>query len=280
MKLFHVYEDWTVEELPRCFYVGKGDDQRVLKLKRSCRHTDIVKMFGQERRIVLTSADEMKIFEAERQHIILRHTHPNDPEYNGIGCNMTSGGQGNSGRIILPETKAKISAAKKGKRPNKIWSNAEREAMSIRMSALHKNKKISDQHRTILKKRMENADIKNEMIAKVTKAIHEKYENVEFKTHVLNTRARGISAKKSSLTEEQVVRMRLEWIELDTSLRGSKRKFAQHWSKIAQISTVAVNAIVTYKTWKHVTPIVDLLESEIPVSASPKTGYIEAFGSI
>src|SRR5260221_3103689 len=100
MKQFHVYEDWTLEEVPRCFYVGKGDDDRVIRLKRNEHHTEVATHFGQRREVVFSSENELEAFDYERVLIKELHVHPRDPEYNGIGCNRTLGGQGNSGRVV------------------------------------------------------------------------------------------------------------------------------------------------------------------------------------
>ena len=165
MQQWHVYEDWTLEEAPRCFYVGKGNDDRVEKLKRSnCYHREISSELGQCRVVVASSSNEDQILEIERKIISERHTYVKDPEYNGIGCNLTKGGQGNSGRVVTLETRQKISQSKLCKTPNRIWTQEDRNAVSERMSRLHKGKKLTDDHLNILKERMANPDIKKEMM--------------------------------------------------------------------------------------------------------------------
>jgi hypothetical protein len=253
MKQFHVYEDWTLEEQPRCFYVGKGDDDRVAKLQRNRHLTDVVSLIGHERRIVLSTFDENEALDFERRLIVERHTHPKDPDYNGIGCNRTLGGQGNSGRIVSDETKKKISESKKGKTSNKIWSQEERDATSKRMSILHKGKTISAEHKEILHQRMSDPEIKSAMIEKVTISIRNKYENDEvFRQHIANTRVRGEKAGRSAFTEIDVRQMRIEWEQLDHSVRGSQRKFCLRWAEVKNVTKEAVYSIVKRKTWKHV----------------------------
>ena len=122
MKMFHVYEDWTTELEPRCFYVGKGDDSRVAKLKRfNEHHLNVVSSLGQKRVVVFSTIDEKATFELERKLIKERHTYLKDPEFNGIGCNRTLGGQGPAGRTMSEETKKKLSIAKSGVPSNKVW---------------------------------------------------------------------------------------------------------------------------------------------------------------
>lgn len=253
MKTFYTYEDWTLESTPRCFYVGKGDDDRVIKLKRNKEHGEIVCLFGHNRVIVLTTLDESAALDLERKLIKKRHTHLRDPEYNGIGCNKTLGGQGNSGRIVSEETCRKISEAKKGKHPNKIWTQSERDATSARMSLLHKGKKISDSHKQVLKDRMADQVIKGDMIVKVSKALNEKYQNdPEFYQHIVETRARGEKHEHAHFTEHDVRTMRLEWERLDRSHRGSTKIFCECWASVGQSTCEAVYAIVTRKSWKHI----------------------------
>lgn len=258
MKTFYVYEDWTLEPCPRCFYVGKGDYNRVKKLTRNNDHQMIVDTYGQQRKIVLETSDEIEALNHEKKLIHDRHTHKNDVNYNGIGVNKTYGGQGNSGRIVTKETCDKISKAKKGKKSNKIWSKEEREATSKRMSSLHKGKKISEEHKEKLRKRMQNSNIKQEMILKVTNKIRQKLKDPKFRKHIIETRARGENSY-SSIKESDVKQMRLEWKNIDLSIKGNKhigqspsRKFCQDWANRLGVTSQAIYAIVTMKTWKHI----------------------------
>lgn len=258
MKQFHVYEDWTLEGTPRCFYVGKGDDDRIVRSKRNAQHSQIVKELGFDRRIVLTTESETLTFDEERRLIIERHTHPGDPEYNGIGCNMTLGGQGNSGRIVSTETRTKISAAKKGKTPNKVWTQEERDATSHRMSLLHKGKTISEEHKEALRQRMADPDIKCAMIEKVTQSIRKKYATDEiFRETIKATRVRGEKCKTSKLSTEIVQNIRCEWSALNYQRQsdtrpGITKSFCEKWAQALNVTTVAIYGVIMRRTWKHV----------------------------
>lgn len=235
MKTFYTYEDWTQEATPRCFYVGKGDADRVAKPQRNHQHASVIVELGFDRRIVLTTEIETQALDLERRLIAERHTHPKDPEYNGIGCNRTLGGQGNSGRIVSEETCRKISASKKGKRPNKAWTQAERDALSARMSVLHRGKKISNEHRAVLVARMADPDIKACMVEKVSRALNEKYQNdPAFKKRILETRARG--EQRSNFTESEVLTMRAEWDKLDRFVRGTGTAFCRRWAQTKNVT--------------------------------------------
>ena len=226
--MFYVYEDWTTEETPRCFYVGKGDDSRVARLKRANdRHFKIASVLGQNRRIILSTFDENEALEHEKRLIKECHTHPHDPEYNGIGCNRTTGGQGNAGRIVSLETCKKISDAKKGKHPNKVWTQAERDATSKRMSLLHKGKKLSNEHKMQISARMKR-DI----------ARHGNYT--------------------AKLTVEQVKDLKRAWQEKDLPRRSRLiGSFLSEWSKKLSVSKGTVGSIIGGQRWADVDPGAD-----------------------
>lgn len=253
-RQYHVYEDWTLEDTPRCFYVGKGDDDRLAKLKRqNKRHSDVTQTLGQRRVVVFSTFNENEALDRERTLIQERHVHPRDPEYNGIGCNRTLGGQGNSGRIVTDETRRKISEAKKGKTPNKVWTQAERVATSRRMSELHKGKKLSDEHVEVLRSRMTDPNLKSEMIEKVGDALRKKYQDdPEFYQRVVETRARGEASPTSKFTTEQVIVLRQEWDALDRTIRGTLKEFCLRWAEHYHVTSQAIRMIALRKNWKHV----------------------------
>jgi hypothetical protein len=93
MERLYVYEDWTIEEVPRCFYVGQGYRRRVDKTQRNQFHTNIVNKHGLKRRVVFESIHRSEVDECEMRLIAEHHTYVGDPQYNGIGCNMTRGGE-------------------------------------------------------------------------------------------------------------------------------------------------------------------------------------------
>lgn len=259
MKMWYVYEDWTTEDNPRCYYVGKGDDDRIMKVKRNQHHTNVVSLYGFDRRIVLTTSSEIEALELERKLIVERQTYSKAIDYNGIGCNLTLGGQGNSGRIVTEETCRKISDAKRGKKSTKIWSDAERTATSIRMSNLHKGKRISEEHKSILKARMSDPEIKQDMIDKVSASLKKKYEfDLSFRKRIVETRARGENNPNTPFTEDDVRKMRDEWRQVDKVTKGNRwsgispsSKFCNCWAERFGVTTQAIIAIVTEKTWKH-----------------------------
>ena len=95
MNEWYVYVDHTVDDdVP--FYVGKGNAVRVRGLERNADHTFISTVFGVIREIVIATSVEQLSFDNEIRLITELHTFIDDPEYNGIGCNLTPGGEGHS----------------------------------------------------------------------------------------------------------------------------------------------------------------------------------------
>ena len=91
---YYVYVDRT-EDTGAPFYVGYGNRYRVrCLLKRNRWHTHIAKKHGIVRKTIhaVCSEDEAKALEVKA--IAELHTFVDDPEYNGVGCNLTPGGEG------------------------------------------------------------------------------------------------------------------------------------------------------------------------------------------
>lgn len=92
--MFFVYVDWTLEELPRCFYVGKGLLSRVNQHKRNKKHTNVANKHGFRREIVLVTSLESIALEHEKELILEFRTFES---MSTIACNFTLGGEGKSG---------------------------------------------------------------------------------------------------------------------------------------------------------------------------------------
>jgi hypothetical protein len=96
-RTFYVYEDWTFEAVPRPFYVGKGNDDRIMGEERNQKHTHVVQKHGMVRRVVLATSNEVEAFSTEVRLIVERHTFIRDPLRSSIACNFTKGGDGVAG---------------------------------------------------------------------------------------------------------------------------------------------------------------------------------------
>lgn len=89
---FYVYVDWTNETFPRPFYVGLGSFDRVQKFRRNWSHTSVKKKFGMTRVVAFESDDRLRACNEEICLTKILHTYVEDSEYNGIGANLTPGG--------------------------------------------------------------------------------------------------------------------------------------------------------------------------------------------
>ena len=109
---FKIYVDYTLEKIPRPFYVGKGMNDRVSRIKRNKYHTSIMNKYGIDRRIVFVTNIESEAFIKERQLIAELKTF-----FGGEGCwgaNFTLGGEGPSGRKATLEESIRMSEQRQG----------------------------------------------------------------------------------------------------------------------------------------------------------------------
>jgi hypothetical protein len=110
MSTFYVYVDWTLEDRPRAFYVGKGTTWRLKQKYRNKRHSSIASKHGMRREVVFSTQDEQEAFELECRLIQEHHTYMTKG-----GANYTLGGDGASGAKRSEETKHRMSEALKGR---------------------------------------------------------------------------------------------------------------------------------------------------------------------
>jgi DNA endonuclease I-like protein len=109
----YVYIDWTLEALPRPFYVGQGDRSRVMALKRNQLHADIVTQHGIRREIV-TVTDVVGANLEERRLIAELKTRHNVKGH--WGANKAGGGRGTHGYRFTAEQRQHV----RDSRPNKV----------------------------------------------------------------------------------------------------------------------------------------------------------------
>lgn len=108
MKKFYVYIDYTKEEIPRPFYVGKGRGNRINHIKRNYLHTKIISQFGIERCKVFESDNETEVLQKEIDLIKFYKTYIHDKNASEIACNITFGGEGTSGCHVRSVAKYNI----------------------------------------------------------------------------------------------------------------------------------------------------------------------------
>ena len=153
--MFYVYVDWTIEEVPRPFYVGKGNKNRIKQIIRNRYHTNISNKHGMKREIVLSTLDESSALELEKRLIKDYHTFINDES--GWGANLTLGGEGTSGYKHNEQFRTMMSNRWRGKKKSEESRRKNSESHKGKtfskrgkvpaISAALKGRKFSDEHR-------------------------------------------------------------------------------------------------------------------------------------
>jgi hypothetical protein len=106
---FYVYLHYRLDN-NEPFYVGKGSGYRShSRVGRNQYWHNVVNKYGYRVEIFQTFEDEQEAFDYERDGIAALK------EAGYYLTNLTTGGEGTSGHVTTDETKAKISAAHKGK---------------------------------------------------------------------------------------------------------------------------------------------------------------------
>lgn len=148
----HVYVDWTEESIPRPYYVGIGSLSRTRSTKRNWTHRKTRKLLGHNRTIELSTLDRDKACALERQLIAEFHTFIDDPIYNGIGANLTPGGD-HPGKMSI-STRRKMSESRMGERNPNWGGNKITDETRRRMSEAARNRPpISEKTRQRLRAR-------------------------------------------------------------------------------------------------------------------------------
>lgn len=152
-KIWYVYIDYTTEDKPRPFYVGKGLRGRVRGTRRNRHHEFVSKALGLSRTIVFTTSDESTAF--EREISLVKELNTYNPLFrlslDDIRCNKTLGGKGFSGARHTEEWKNKMrermsgenhpSYGKSGNRTGMSNSPEMRHKQSVAITAWHKRRK-------------------------------------------------------------------------------------------------------------------------------------------
>ena len=249
-KTYFVYADWTIEDVPRPFYVGKGSLERTQKLKRNNFHRKIMIHFGIDRRCVLATQDEMFAFETEMRLIEEHQTLFGRTE---IGANFTVGGDGPSGRIVSLETRRKLSESKKGKAPNIVLTEEAKLRKSAKISKTQTGRKLSAEWKQAISDGMHDPVVHAAMQQTCSLAWLKKYENDhEFREKILRTRPRGEAHGLTKVTTEDVIRLRALWTEFIASPTKIQRAFIKHHATIHKMTAAGMWNILVRKTWKHV----------------------------
>lgn len=117
---YYVYVDYTTEEQPRAYYVGKGNRSRVRRQYRNRKHAALAERLGFDRVIIDEFVSETDALALEVKLIAELGTHASL----GFGANLTRGGEGVCG--VSSEVHDRIMLT---------WTDTKRQAYAERMRA-------------------------------------------------------------------------------------------------------------------------------------------------
>ncbi len=168
MQLCFVYLDWTLEDIPRCFYVGKGNEARVKKRDRNDLWKRVAAKYGWRREKVLSTLDSVFACDQEVEWIAKMNTYHYDRN-DGWGCNFTKGGDGGGAHLGHKHSEATKEFLRQKSLGNKncVGHKATPETLAKRSGSNHHffGKKLSKEH--IEKNRIANRG-ENNAQAKLT----------------------------------------------------------------------------------------------------------------
>lgn len=172
---YYVYVDWTLEQQPRPFYVGKGSGSRSSRTRRNWKHRQTRIEFGLNRVIVFETEDESAALQQEIDLIAHHRTFVSDLNYNGIGCNFTGGGEG--GCHPSENTRKLIAESNRRRRGEKRSADAcQRIRDAIRKSIKRRGKwRLSVEHKRRIAEALKGHKVSSETRAKLsetTKRMH------------------------------------------------------------------------------------------------------------
>lgn len=148
-----IYVDYTTENQPRPFYVGKGILNRVLNRSRNTRHKNVSNKFGFNRVIVFSSFDEDFAYQIEEQLVDELHTFIGDIFADkSIASNLSRGGRGGmTGNIQTDKTKELHRLAALGKKHTNEAKIKIRNARALQDNSVFVGKKHSDEAKIKIK---------------------------------------------------------------------------------------------------------------------------------
>lgn len=159
---YFVYVDRTIEEIPRPFYVGKGQENRVRDHRwRNKLHENLAKKYGFQRQIEFSTFDENEAYEVERDLIAKYKTYVHGGE--GFwGANFSLGGDGSSGHAWAHtiESKQKLHLAHIGRKKSEETKKRMSEAARRRASDPEWIEKMKD----VAKRRWQDPDYRKKRV--------------------------------------------------------------------------------------------------------------------
>jgi len=141
---YYGYKHWTLEDVPRCFNVGKGLIGRSdSHYARNHKWHAIVNRLGLRVEVCVGPVTNFDACSWEIENITLmgtfstNHSHDDDSD---IGCNFTKGGEGAAGRPVSAETREKIAATQRGEKA--AWFGRRHNAVTKRSISMKNTGKV------------------------------------------------------------------------------------------------------------------------------------------
>lgn len=239
LKIWYVYLDSTLEPAPRIFYVGKGNDDRILRTTpRNQYWSNIANKYGWQRTIIMATKNEQYAFEIEIANIQHYKTFEKDwPSGIGWGANLTRGGEGSSGAILSIETKMKISLATKGKN-NPMYGKHQSTEAKHKISIKATGRFVSNETRK--KQSCMRAGTKHPMYGKH----HAKETKVKI-SHTLTGKFCGEKHKRAKLTQLQADQIRNDYKSQQYTRKALSIKY--------NVSVPVIDRILANKIYKSCT---------------------------
>lgn len=239
MPMFHTYVDWTSEEVPRPFYVGKGNEYRTRNPERNQKHKHVRNKFGHRREIIFSSQDERECLKLEIQLIQEYHTfYLDDCADKDIACNFTKGGDGATGWVPTDSQKKNISdGIKKAHSANPEYAKEIARLAKIRMNDPKFVAKISNVIKDAFKKMPK-----------------EKLQEMRNKSSLKNkgriSPQRGERSWRTTLNDELVRQIRSDYLQMRENYK--KVEVVKNLAEKYQQGYNAIFKIISGATWKHV----------------------------
>lgn len=214
--MYYVYVDWTLEDVPRAFYVGKGSGSRIYKTRRNWNHRRVRRTFGYRREIVFRTENEDEAFLKEKQLICEFHTFVDDVEADDIACNFTDGGSG--GRTPSKHTRMLLSEANRRRKGEKrSFEACKRISSAIQKSIREKGRnKLSSTHRRHISSGLKGHKVSNETKEKIRVATQKSWNDPD----VRKKRSKRSKSSKVSVQCQFCGKQHLVFVSRINSGRG------------------------------------------------------------
>lgn len=161
---FYGYKHWTLEDIPRCFYVGKGVESRPFQIRnRNKKHNNVMKKHGRRVEVCIGPVTHEAAVKWEVEHVAIEKTYHFD-DIEGIGCNFTKGGDGSFGWRASEEIRQKMSESAKRRGPtNKGFKFSKESRLKMRLAKLGKKRAP---HSEETKRKIKASNLRNNYVPK------------------------------------------------------------------------------------------------------------------